>query len=200
MPIKVLIVLDGSYRFGNSAVPAGTQDFTYITLVNALTGAGMLVTKAHRSADSTADIPNFNFATSTNLLNFDVIWLIGFEGRNDPAFPPSGSSTIGGLGATQFNAIAQFMDNGGGVFAVGDHDSIGADMSGHIPRVRAMRSWFGQNDGAKPAGVADIPANFPPLTTARADTTRANPAGVYTEHPAPFIWFENQSDSIPQSI
>jgi hypothetical protein len=205
MPIKVLIVLDGEYRFGESATPEGSKDFTFITLVNTLTAAGMQVTKAHRRSDSTADAgkENFDFAgAGVNLLDFDVLWLIGFEGRNAQVFPPSGASTMGGLGATQLNAIAQFMEHGGGVFATGDHDSIGADMSGYIPRVRAMRCWYGQGDSAKPSGLASIEPNFPPLTTRRADTTRTNPAGVYIEHPeaAPFLWFENQSDSVPQPI
>jgi len=195
MPIRVLIVLDGG--FGFSGTPSLDHDFSYTALVNALTSAGMQVTKAHRGTDPTADLQNFTFPPAT-LLNFDVLWLIGFEGRNDPTFPPSGSSTI--MPAAQLNAIAAFMENGGGVFATGDHDSIGANMSGALPRVRAMRTWFGQDDSARPAGVADLLPNFPPMTERRADTTRTNPAGIYTEHPSPFIWFENQSDSIPQVI
>ena len=134
MSTKVLIVLDSIYRFGNGAMPTGGQEFTFTTLVDALTAAGMQVTKAHRGSDSTADLQNFVFATA-NLLAFDVIWLIGFAGRNNPLNPPSGSSTLGGLGSTQLNAIAAFMEAGGGVFATGDHDSIGADMSGYLPRV-----------------------------------------------------------------
>ena len=205
MPIRVLIVLDGvtgsGYRFGDGATPAGIPDFTYITLVNALTAAGMQVSKAHRRSDSTADPDkqSFNFAAaSVNLLDYDVIWLIGFEGRNASAFPPSGTSSV--LDDAQLNAIANFMEQGGGVFATGDHDSIGAVMSGLIPRVRAMRCWYGQADGAKPMGLSSIPDNFPPLTAGRADTTRPNSAGIYTAHPSPFVWFENQSDSIPQPI
>jgi hypothetical protein len=198
MSTKVLIVLDSIYRFGNGATPAGQQDFTYITLVDALTAAGMQVTKAHRGSDSTANLQNFNFATAS-LLDFNVIWLIGFAGRNSAANPPVGSSTMGGLGPAQLNALSAFMEAGGGVFATGDHDSIGADMSGYLPRVRAMRCWYGQSDGASPM-PAGFPFNFPPLSTNRADTTRPNPAGVYTDHPSPFVWFENQSDAVPQSI
>ena len=198
MPPKVLIVLDDGYRFDKDLVTPGTADFTYTTLVNALTGAGMQVTKAHRGDDSTADIPMFKFKDA-NLLDFDVIWLIGNEGRN--THPPSGSSfPLDGMGADEFNAVAAFMDHGGGVFAVGDHDSIGANMCGHLPRVRAMRSWFGDGDTAKPAGLAGIPPNFPSMSPGRADTTLPNPDGIYTENPAPYIWFENQSDSVPQKI
>lgn len=172
--------------------------------MNALTAAGMQVTKANRGLDSTADpgMGGFDFAgVGVNLLVYDVIWLIGFDGRNDTSFPPTASpSAMGGLGAPQLNALAQFMEHGGGVFATGDHDSVGADMSGYVPRVRVMRCWYGQDDTAKPPELAAVPANFPPTTDARADTTRPNPGGVYTENPAPFVWFENQSDSVPQPM
>ncbi|HMJ93963.1 MAG TPA: hypothetical protein VK472_07675 [Allosphingosinicella sp.] len=203
MPIKVLVVLDGGYRFAAPATPPGVTDFTFTALVGALTGAGMEVTKANRGVDSTADpdMDEFDFAAmDVDLLDYDVIWMIGNMGRNDQVVPPSGSSAVGGLGADQLNALAEFMEQGGGVFATGDHDSIGSDMSGYVPRVRAMRCWYGQNDPAKPAGLASIPHNYPPMTAARADTTQPNPVGVYTEHPAPFVWFENQSDSVPQPI
>lgn len=110
MATRVLIVLDGEYRFGDGAVPAGTPDFTYNTLVNALTGAGMQVTKAHRADDSTADLQDFLFdGPGVNLLDYDVIWLIGFLGRNNTSVPPVGSSTAGGLGASQLNALANFI-------------------------------------------------------------------------------------------
>ncbi|HEV2817806.1 MAG TPA: hypothetical protein VGW40_11385 [Allosphingosinicella sp.] len=203
MPIRVLIVLDGQFRFADMATPASSfHDFTYATLVSALADADMEVTKANRHADSTADMgmDNFNFA-SADLLAFDVIWLIGWDGRNDRDIPPDDApSATEGMGAAALNKIAQFMEQGGGVFATGDHDSVGADMSGHIPRVRAMRRWFGRDDSARPSGVSALLANYPPMTSERADTTRPSPNSHYDEHPAPFVWFENQSDSVPQTL
>jgi hypothetical protein len=92
------------------------------------------------------------------------------------------------------------MEKGGGVFATGDHDSVGAAMCGRLPRIRAMRSWYGVNDTASlmPAG---FPRNSPSLSADRADTTRRNPLGNYElAGAAPFVWFENQSDSVPQAI
>ena len=192
---KVLIVLDGTYRF---AEPAATTDFTYTALVAALVGAGHQVTKAHRGADTTANIQSFNFATSGDLLQFDVLWLIGFVGRN-----VSGSSGIQNLQPPELAALGRFMAAGGGVFATGDHDSIGADMSGSIPRVRAMRAWYGAGDGVSPMPAA-FPRNFPPFSVDRADTTRQNLQGDYDRDDdgtdEAFVWFENQSDSIPQPI
>jgi len=207
---RVLIVLDGAFRFsiGTTTDP----DFTYTALVDALTSGGHTVTKAHRNTatslggidTSPGVITDYHFHTNNllndpgNLLNYDVIWLIGWEGRNSPT---STGDSPAGIGDAEIAAIARFMAAGGGVFATGDHDGIGNVMCGRIPRVRAMRSWFGANDNAlnKPAGLPD---NFPSLTVDRADTTQVNMSGHYND-PAPppeYVWFENQSDSIPQTI
>jgi hypothetical protein len=192
---RVLMVLDGSYRFTAAGTPAGSLDFTYTALVGALESAGHTVTKAHRQNDSSADHEMFNFATPPpplNLLDFDVLWLIGNDGRNVPA----GTSIA--LPEPQLAAIARFMAAGGGVFATGDHDSIGSNMSGHILRVRAMRTWYGAGDTVSPM-PDDFPRNFPVFTTSRADSTLQNPAGNYGGDTT-FVWFQNQSDSVPQTI
>ncbi|MFM5949596.1 MAG: hypothetical protein ACKOPM_10270 [Novosphingobium sp.] len=202
--INVLIVLDGGYRFdiptpGDPSASGAVPDFTYVTLVNTLTAAGMNVTKAHRSLDmhATPGFQNFDF-TAHDLNQFDCMWLIGLEGVS--VFNPGSPGTSGALSDPQITAIANFMDAGGGVFATGDHYSLGAVMSGKVPRVRAMRSWYGAEDTAGAHMPASFPRNFPPLTTARADTTRSNPGSNYSEFPPPFIWFENQSDALPQTI
>lgn len=198
MATKVLIVLDGSYRFepGNG----GALDFNYTVLAAALAGAGMQVTRAHRQTDASADHQNFNFATPPiDLRQFDVIWFIGNQGRNSPEM--SGNSILG-LGdpaeAPQLAALTRLMDSGVGVFATGDHDSIGSAMCGHIPRVRAMRAWYGANDGTSPM-PAGFPRNYPVMTASRADTTQQSPNSDY-EGGSGFVWFENQSDSTPQPI
>src|SRR5438128_2477678 len=169
MPTRVLIVIEKDFRFSDDLT--GEPDFTFDTLVTALTGVGMLVTKAHRitsgETDATADIPDFHFST-TNLLDFDVIWLIGRDGRNSTTSSGSSGPLLTG---GEMNPLAQFMEAGGGVFATGDHDSIGAPMCANIPRVRVMRSWFGQNDSTKPAALASIADNFKVLGTGRADST-----------------------------
>ncbi len=199
MATKVLIVIDGDFRFDIGS--GGFQDFTFKVLVDALTLAGIQVSKANRSPDTTADFQNFTFnGVGINLLEYNAIWMIGRQGRNSVSV--IGNSGEGGdinLPPAELKAIARFMDAGGGVFATGDHDSIGSCMCGHIPRVRAARCWYGQGDGASPMS-AGFPRNFPVISAARADTTRPNPAGAYNEFPPPFVWFENQSDSVPQAI
>lgn len=192
MAIKVLIVLDGDFRF---AEPAASPDFTYVTLVDALTATGMQVTKANRANDTTADIPNFHFDSSVTLLDFDAIWLIGREGRNSLSSTGDGPAPIPD---NELRAIARYMAAGGGVFATGDHDSIGSVMCGKIPRVRAMRAWYGSGDGRSPM-PGSFPRNFPVITAGRADTTQRSPSSDYGGDTT-FVWFENQSDSTPQPI
>jgi hypothetical protein len=209
MPIKVLVVLDGSFRFDDSAIPAGAPDFTYATLISALPGPEFDVTRANRGADSsaTAGFAPFDFAAlppGRNLLEFDAIWLIGLDGRNI-----SGASDADGMGAAQHNALAAYMEAGGGVFATGDHDSVGADMCGRLPRIRVMRCWYGAGDAASP--FAPVPLdlqNFSRDEGGRADTVRKKVAGDMPPSQYPsfgdghdnYTWFENQSDRFPQTI
>ena len=196
---KVLIVLDGGYRFSEDT---GIKDFTFKVLVKALEDAGHQVTRAHRQADGSAQFENFNFKTSVDLLDFDVLWLIGKDGRNEfGSSSPSGK----GLGddtdpamVEQLAAIAKFMAAGGGVFATGDHDSIGSEMCGAIPRVRAMRAWYGDNDATSPM-PGTFPRNYPRSSAGRADTTQRSSLADY-QGDANLVWFENQSDSTPQKI
>jgi hypothetical protein len=84
------------------------------------------------------------------------------------------------------DAIAQFMENGGGFFATGDHAELGAPLCKLIPRVRSMRRWW--TFGA-PAGDPLAP---PPTGPARVDTTRPGLDAV--------VQFEDQSDEFAQEI
>lgn len=208
MAVNVLIIIDGVYRFYE---PADTQDFTYQTLVDTLNAdPNIVVATAHReNLDATATLhaanpaDAFNLATH-DLLQYDVIWMIGYRGRND--FPPNADENWGNsspaISEAEIAALTRFMDTGGGVFATGDHDSIGSVMCGHIPRVRAMRCWFGPEDGTSPMPTG-FPSNYDVMGPGRADTVRSNPSGDYTiddDGSGAFVYFENQSDSIPQPI
>src|SRR5215207_6924875 len=102
---RVLMVLDGFYRF-TAADNTGTTDFTYTALVNALTSAGHQVTKAHRQSDTSGGVlQSFNFDTSVNLLDFDVLWLIGNQGRN--SVDSTGTSPAG-ITDLEVRAVARF--------------------------------------------------------------------------------------------
>jgi hypothetical protein len=84
-------------------------------------------------------------------------------------------------------AIAQFMENGGGFFATGDHENYGTALCKHIPRVRSMRRWYYEEPG--PNGEPTAPSA---LLSDRNDTTRPGRDGLFI--------FENQSDDTPQQI
>ena len=72
------------------------------------------------------------------------------------------------------------MNKGGGVFATGDHGTLGNSLCGAITRVRSMRRW----DNAS----GEVGMNDP----RRNDTNRpGHDAGTQ---------FDDQSDDIPQSI
>lgn len=121
---KVLMVTDGALDFGNGGF--GLSEF-----VGIVQGAGHTVATAHRSGDADATLAGaFDFATAATPVttaHYDQLWLFGFSAA--------------ALDAAEQAAIAAFMQAGGGVFATGDHASIGAGMGNNIPRVRRMRNW-----------------------------------------------------------
>jgi hypothetical protein len=123
-PQRVLMVTDGSLSFN-------TGFFGLSEFVGIVAAAGHAVSTAHRSGDPTATIAGaFKFDTAAPALtvaNYDQIWLFGFSSA--------------ALTAPEKTKIAQFMQAGGGVFATGDHETLGAGMGEHIPRVRGMRNW-----------------------------------------------------------
>jgi hypothetical protein len=61
---------------------------------------------------------------------FDQLWLFGRR---------KGTSSV--LTQDEVAALAERMGEGLGVFATGDHDSIGMPLCGGIPRVRFLRRW-----------------------------------------------------------
>ncbi len=125
-PQKILMVTDGNLGFGADFF--GLSEF-----VSIVSAAGHAVSTAHRSGGHSASIAGafvFNTAaTAVTLANYDQIWLFGF------------SATA--ITAAEQSTLANFMKAGGGVFATGDHETLGQGMGGHIPRVRGMRNWAG---------------------------------------------------------
>jgi hypothetical protein len=153
-------------------------------------------------------------ASTTHLITadlgqYDVLWLIGDEGYNGGELGTNADSEI--TVAEQY-AIATFMESGGGVFAVGDHDGIGAYMCGLLPRVRTMRRWFEWDhqftDTAvsgqifevnwSAAGDAAIAAaGGPDPITDRNDTLQQDSASSSSEV---LFYFNDQSDARPQTL
>jgi hypothetical protein len=147
--VQLLIVLDErsgvACRFSLESSGVGVEGgyplfgLTHVVLMLEDT-PGLTVALAHRKYNednpSTVEIftdviPNFTFSAES-LANFDVVWMIGSGGPNEP------------IGATEVTAIAEFMQQGGGVFATGDHLDYGSAMAGLLTRVGEMRLWTGE--------------------------------------------------------
>jgi hypothetical protein len=156
-----LVVADGSLSFGTSGF--GLSDFIDTLKSSSIHGMTPIVKTAHRGATS-ADFTNFTFTSSSlSISKYDVVFLFGFN-------------SSGALPTAEVNVISSFMDAGGGVFATGDHETLGKQLSGDIPRVRAMRAW----NGPSASGTDRISTNDP---------------GANNQ-----FEFEDQSDTIPQKI
>ena len=214
--INVLVVGDGPYLANdpphlgiNFAPGQDTTDDTFtvsefIYLLTHGSDVAISVDTAHRRADTHATFQNFVF-TPASIAKYDLIWLLGYEGW-DGIDPPPGSA----ITAAEVDAIAAFMDQGGGVFATGDHAGMGSFISGGIPRVRTMRKWFIRTQDL-PAGYPSTAidyagnsvsslnwggaVNFPNMGVGRADTLVMNPSDTPSQYA-----FDDQSDNLPQQL
>jgi hypothetical protein len=170
--VSILIVTDASGGFDG-------RSFGLAELLNVLAVAPgpwvrFVVTTAHRNNDASAALKNFRF-DAEDLTQYDEIWLFGVE--RQPSY----------LSDPELKAIAQFMAGGGGVFATGDHEDLGAGLCSRVPRVRNMRMWYWPSPGPNGEPVA------PKVDTAtRHDTL--------TRRGAETIVFDHQSDDVPQEI
>ena len=146
------------------------------------TPAGTAGTAAQIATDRGADVVNFQFGQAftvngqtRNMADYDMVLLFAINAGNpDAAF------------AGEAEAIAQFMEHGGGFFATGDHANLGAPLCGLIPRVRSMRRWW-SGGGAGSGPEAPLPKG-----ATRHDTTQPGPDGITN--------FEDQSDEVAQPI
>ena len=189
--IRLLLVTDGRIGFSDS-------QWGLSTLIHALTATPprpflkVELTVAHRALDvppafmgppTARQIPGFNFANPAHFTPtlYDQLWLFG-----DLAAVFQFGQWLGLLPNNEIQAVCDFMQSGGGVFALGDHGGLGSSLCGSIPRVRAMRQWF-----AIPGPFGEHPG--PHMTSAaRNDTCRpANPADPASG---------DESDAIPQDI
>lgn len=170
--VRILVVTDASGNFGTTAgfglgralAEVAADEWPHVVFD---------ITTAHRGGTS-ADLQNFAF-DAHDLSDYHQIWLFGVlqEGVDD-------------LSASELRAIAEFMDGGGGVFATGDHEDLGAAMCGQVPRVGSMRRWYYPNPG--PNGEPVAPAQ-----------TGADRHDTLTDDPS-LAGSPTQTDPVPQVI
>lgn len=106
---------------------------------------------------------------------YDEIWLFGINGE-----------FAAGLDPGELRVLTEWMNRGGGIFATGDHEDLGAALCGDIPRVREMRRWT-QAQGVPPiGGFQRLDTNRP---TNAAEASGASPMA-----------FAHEEDTTPQPI
>lgn len=170
--VRILMVTDENGGFAE-------DDFELAELIRTLMlppgpWIRFTITTAHRNSNASAMLPNFVF-TDDVLNGVDQVWLFGI------------TRTPNYLSDDELRAISQFMDNGGGVFATGDHENLGQALSSSIPRVRSMRAWYWPDEG--PNGEPIAP-NVDHEQRHDTLTRRGNEV----------IKFDHQSDDVPQRI
>ncbi|MEL6533915.1 MAG: hypothetical protein AAFQ98_00820 [Bacteroidota bacterium] len=181
--INVLVVTDGALNFS-----VGRTGFSnFLTIFKQLEdesniGLEYKVTLGHRSAgasdfnmqvgnpDIDRRIKGFRFDNEEHFTPsmYDQVWLFGIEAGPD-------------MEEDETLIIANYMNNGGGVFATGDHGTLGNALCGNIVRVQDMRSWDGGNE-------VDMRNEW------RNDTNEAKPGEPRS------YWFRDEEDEYPQRI
>jgi hypothetical protein len=139
--IRILIVTDGRVTDGSTA-----DEFGLGPVLDTLRDASFaywvrfIVRLVNRDEGFRFTDPAFDID------RYDQIWFFGdWPGldANDPSFPDSRieDADYSPMEDGELALIAAWMNNGGGVFATGDHALLGASMCHKIPRVRSMRKW-----------------------------------------------------------
>ena len=180
--VKVLIVCDGGLNFDTGGF--GLSEFlTTFNKLEAQSTVDYKVTLAHRGFIVNSPNPvvvnhisGFNFSTSVSLNSFDQVWLFGID-------------SFGTISSPEINAISAYMDGGGGLFATGDHGSLGKTMCGQIPRVKDMRHWTDT-----PTGSSNDTNEVSMNGRRRNDTNAPLPGNSSA------TTFNHQSDIYPQKI
>lgn len=88
---------------------------------------------------------------------------------------------------SEIAVLHAWMNSGGGIFATGDHDYLGASMCHRIPRVGTMRKWTNA-DGVPPIGGLERIDTLQPANAAEAGGAGALSNNVH------------QYDAVPQDI
>lgn len=207
--IKLLMVCDGDrFNYGPAQVGDDETNFALTALIAALensTVPSIQVDKAHRrgehklpggSQDTTqgVTVPGDFVFSDASLAGYDVVWILGDEGKN------GGDDLMGATSITadERAALANFMEHGGGVFATGDHDGVGSRLGAEIIRVRLMRRWYEAEDAPNYNGQ-NIAGNWAGNTNAappfeRNDTLLPDGDG------SGLTYFDDQADPQPQTL
>lgn len=200
--VKILVVTDEDGGYRRSA--AASHKFHIGEFVKVLQDTDWLgftvqITRAHRSADPSpgtpqashpigADLYGFRFNTAS-LDGYDMCFFLSIARKSeDPVFDDNARKS-------EAAAIAAFMENGGGFFAAGDHEDLGASINQHVPRVRSMRRWAYSTTGPHGGPIAPSGTEGDRHDTLLAGSDSGTSGG--SSYP---YQFNDQSDALPQTI
>lgn len=185
--LSILIVTDASGSFDKIAsfglghfLSVFARDPANSAIDNPASYVNFTVETAHRGG-AAADFTNFKF-DAHDLGQYDQIWLFGVARLSTALSQP------------ELRALTTFMDEGGGVFATGDHEDLGVDLCGSVPRVRCMRRWFFNT--TDPFGSPAAPPQTGGGGALNHNTITDNPATGTNEK----LGTSFQSDNYPQNI
>jgi hypothetical protein len=141
-------------------------------------------------SDTVPKYSNFRFDAQINnesvLNKYHEVFMFGFAPDNDGLGDERIANHPWYTTVSELTVLEEWMNNGGGVFATGDHDYLGASLCHRIPRVGTMRKWT-NSDGVPPIGG-----------NTRLDTNRATNANQVSGVES--IPNAVERDSIPQEI
>jgi hypothetical protein len=151
---RVLVVTDMFFQKG--------QGFSLSQFVDTLKGMDVtLANLARYTGEPEGTLLGFKFDDQDNGLSrekYDVCFIFTFEPVVSPEFRGAAAMITGIplplLQPSELTAIKRFMEEGGGVFATGDHEDLGARTCKDIPRVNSMRKWT-YDQGVPSAGGED---------------------------------------------
>lgn len=187
--INVLVVVDTVVGFAE-LTDFGVGRFIGLLRAANVGGIGFNVDIASRpEVDSVGDIsfvevPNpgpfearyidFRFDSvsgGSHVLNrYDEVFLFGFAPGNDAGDDINITQHPWHSTDDELRVLNDWMNAGGGVFATGDHDYLGASMCHRIPRVGSMRKWTNA-DGVPPIdGPTRLDTNRPATADQEAGT------------------------------
>jgi hypothetical protein len=193
--VRLLVVTDdadgGFQRSTALAHKFHLGEFVQVLQDTAWQGFDLAITRATRwpvDAAKAADLYDFRFSPAS-LAGFDMVFFLSIASPGEEYF------TTDTQRRNEAAAIAAFMEQGGGFFATGDHEDLGASINQHVPRVRSMRRWSASGTG--PHGGPPAPSG---LGADRHDTLQAGSDVGWSGGSAYAYQFNDQSDDTPQPV
>jgi len=156
-----------------------------------------VITENPNAGDYQARYVGFSFDSKIKdeyvLNRYHEVLLFGFAPDNEEGSDSRITSNTWHSHDDELEVLHQWMNEGGGVFATGDHDYLGASMCHRIPRVGTMREWTNDDGVPSQRGENRLDTNQP-ANDQQEDGTEMIPIRVEEdENPQKIDWITNRS-------